>query len=145
MAVWICKKSLNDVRPDEHWGRRMIVLVAERAENIPLLSACPALGLNRSTVYARRGRSATLDPSRSSRQGAVQPRALSPDERRRVHAVLTSVELFKQPPAEVYQTLHECGAYLCSVSTMHRSLCEHGESGSGATNVTHNTTQCRAS
>ena len=107
----------------------MSVLIAERPENIPLLPACRALRLNRSTVYARRRHGATPGVSRSSRKGTPQPRALSPDERRRVHAVLTSAEFCNQPPVEVYQTLLERGVYLCSVSTMHRILREQGEHG----------------
>ncbi|MFT5391445.1 MAG: hypothetical protein ACI8PT_001640, partial [Gammaproteobacteria bacterium] len=41
----------------------MSVVLAERPDNVPLSPACRALGLNRSTVYARRERGATTDAS----------------------------------------------------------------------------------
>ena len=105
----------------------MSVLINERPANIPLQSACYALGLNRSSVYARRRRASKPDPSRVSRKTAPQPRALAPEERQRVHDVLTSAEFCNQPPVEVYHTLLERGVYLCSVSTMHRILREYAE------------------
>ena len=107
----------------------MSVLINERPANIPLQSACYALGLNRSSVYARRRRASKPDPSRVSRKTAPQPRALAPEERQRVHDVLTSAEFCNQPPVEVYHTLLERGVYLCSVSTMHRILREYAENG----------------
>jgi putative transposase len=42
---------------------------------------------------------------------------------------LNSDEFCNQPPAEVYQRLLERGIHLCSVSTMHRILRAHGETG----------------
>jgi putative transposase len=107
----------------------MTVVVTERPDSVPLKAACSALGLNRSSVYARRRRAGEGAVSRVSRKTAPQPRALPPDERERVHEMLTSPEFSNQPPVEVYQTLLERGAYLCSVSTMHRILREHGENG----------------
>ena len=107
----------------------MSVLIAERPQTVPLLAACRALGLNRSTVYARRRRSERSQAPQTSRQHVPQPRALSSDERHHVHEVLTSAEFCNQPPIEVYQTLLERGVNLCSVSTMHRILREHSENG----------------
>lgn len=98
-----------------------------RAESIPLATACDALGIPRSTFYARpapRERAA-----RRSRKHVRQPRALTAEERRRVRETLNSDEFCNQPPAEVYQRLLERGIHLCSVSTMHRILREHAESG----------------
>lgn len=105
----------------------MSLLVGERAETVPLRAACAALGVNRSTVYARRQR--RIGPKRTSRQGCVQPRALTPAEREQVHELLSSEAYRDQPPVEVYHALLERGMYLCSVSTMHRILRERGESG----------------
>jgi len=107
----------------------MSVVITERPDSVPLKAACRALGLNRSSVYARRRRASERGVSRVSRKTAPQPRALVPDERQRVHETLTSPEFCNQPPVEIYQTLLERGVYLCSVSTMHRILREHGENG----------------
>ena len=107
----------------------MSVVITERPDSVPLKAACSALGLNRSSVYARRRRASERSLSRVSRKTAPQPRALPPDERQRVHETLTSPEFCNQPPVEVYQTLLERGVCLCSVSTMHRILREHGENG----------------
>ena len=107
----------------------MNVLINERPVNIPLRTACKALGLNRSSVYARRRRTSETASSRRSRKSAPQPRALAPQERRGVHDALSSAEFSNQPPVEVYHTLLERGEYLCSVSTMHRILREYGENG----------------
>jgi len=70
----------------------MNVLMTERPVNIPLHTACRALALNRSSVYARRRRVSEPVASRVSRKTAPQPRALAPEERRRVHDILTSAE-----------------------------------------------------
>jgi putative transposase len=107
----------------------MSVLMNERPASIPLQAACDALGLNRSSVYARRRRASEPALSQGSRKTAPQPRALRPEERRRVHDVLTSAEFCNQPPVEVYHTLLERGVCLCSVSTMHRILREYAENG----------------
>ena len=107
----------------------MNAVVQQRPESLPLMQACSALGLNRSTVYAQRRRLARDEPLRLSRKHAVQPRALSSDERARVVEVLHSKPYRDQPPAEVYQRLLEQQLYLCSVSTMHRILRGKGESG----------------
>ena len=87
-----------------------------------MVSACHVLGLNRSTVTARRKRAANAEPARRSRLHAVQPRALSKLERTVVVDILQSEEYCDQPPAAVYQSLLEKNQHLCSVSTMHRIL-----------------------
>lgn len=105
----------------------MSLLVAEGPGRVPLRSACAALGVNRSTVYARRHRRGGA--KRSARRGCAQPRALTPTERAQVHETLSSEAFRDQPPVEVYHALLERGVYLCSVSTMHRILRECGENG----------------
>ena len=107
----------------------MSVLITERPVSIPLQAACRALGLNRSSVYARRRRTREPVTSQVSRKKAPQPRALAPEERQRVHELLTSAEFCNQPPVEVYHTLLERGVCLCSISTMHRILRENDENG----------------
>jgi putative transposase len=106
-----------------------MVLTQERAESIPLASACEALLIHRSSFYARRRRDAEERPARTARHGVHQPRALTGEERQSVREILNSEEFCNQPPAEVYQRLLERGTHLCSVSTMHRILREHGENG----------------
>ena len=64
-----------------------------------------------------------------SRQYAVQPRALSAEERATVIDTLHSEPYCDQPPAEVYHRLLEQEQYLCSVSTMHRLLRSVQETG----------------
>ena len=107
----------------------MSALITERPAAVPLLAACQALGVNRSSVYARRRRASGESNHSVSRKSAPQPRALAPDEREHVHETLTGTEFSHQPPIEVYHTLLERGEYLCSVSTMHRILRERGENG----------------
>ena len=103
--------------------------MTQRPERLPLAHACHALGLNRSTVYARRRRRDNAEPPKRSRQASVQPRALSPQERANVIDTLHSETYCDQPPAQVYQCLLEQERYLCSVSTMHRLLRSRQETG----------------
>ena len=98
----------------------------ERPEGLSLAAACRALGLNRSTVYARQ-REALSEAQRAanrSRKGAVQPRALSAEERQRARDVLYSETYRDQPPDEVYCDLLEQGGYIGSVRTLYRILAE---------------------
>jgi putative transposase len=99
-----------------------------RPDRLPLSTACQALGLNRSTVYARK-KSRAVSAPQSSRKHCPQPRALSDAERQSVLAALNSEAFCDQPPSEVYQALLEQGRYLCSVSTMHRILRAQGTHG----------------
>lgn len=107
----------------------MRAALQERPDRLPLAMACRVLGLNRSTVYARKKpRKAGLSPTPHKER--LQPRALSANERQTVFAVLSSDGYCDQPPGEVYQALLEQGHYICSVSTMHRILRDntaHGE------------------
>lgn len=107
----------------------MNVALTERPARLPMVRACHVLGLNRSTVLARRKRSANDQPARCSRRDAVQPRALSKQERATVTGILHSEEYRDQPPAAVYQRLLEQKQYHCSVSTMHRILRSEQEAG----------------
>ena len=92
-------------------------VITLRPEGLPLLRACQALGLDRSSVYARRKRANGDQEPQRSRQHAVQPRALSAEERATVIDTLHSEPYCDQPPAEVYHRLLEQEQYLCSVST----------------------------
>jgi len=97
-------------------------VLEQKPDSLPMTKACHALALNRSTLYARRHCAANHAPVNRSRQHAVQPRALSAQERATVIDTLHSEDYCDQPPAEVYQSLLEQQRYLCSVSTMHRLL-----------------------
>jgi putative transposase len=97
-------------------------VLKQRPKRLPLARACHALGLNRSSVYARNKRAANEQTPRRSRKHAVQPRALSTQERQVVIEVMQSDAHGDQPPAQIYQRLLEQERYLCSVSTMHRLL-----------------------
>lgn len=101
----------------------------ERPARLPLRTACAALGLNRSTVYARQRRRERSTEPRTTRKHCAQPRALSDAERERVIATLASETYRDQPPGEVYHHLLEKGEYLCSMSTMYRLLREREASG----------------
>ena len=107
----------------------MNTLIEQRPDRLPLSIACEALGLNRSSVYAWRKRANDDTPPKRSRKTAVQPRALSAQERAHVMETLRSEPYRDQPPAEVFQRLLEKEQHLCSVSTMHRLLRQAGENG----------------
>jgi putative transposase len=103
----------------------MTAVVQERPEGLPLAMACRALGLNRSSVYARQQASCLAEAERAerrSRRACVQPRALTPEERQAARAALYSPEYRDQPPAEVHAALLAQGQYLGSLSTFHRIL-----------------------
>lgn len=107
----------------------MNAVVAQRPATVPMRRACEALGVNRSSVYARQARTKTVEGARTSRKHTSQPRALTREQRDEVHGVLNNDEFAHQPPGQIYQTLLERDVCLCSVSTMHRILREHGENG----------------
>jgi len=105
-------------------------VLLERPARLPLRQACDALGVNRSTVYARRRRARCKpDSAARSRKHVPQRRALSAAERDQVVETLHSEAHRDQPPAAVYQRLLQQGQYLCSVSTMHRLLRARAEGG----------------
>ncbi|HFE38946.1 MAG TPA: IS3 family transposase [Gammaproteobacteria bacterium] len=107
----------------------MNTVIEQRPERLPMSAACQTLGLNRSSVYARRKRLNNETPPKRSRKASIQPRALSEQERQCIIATLHSESYRDQPPAEVYQRLLENDQYLCSISTMHRLLRQISENG----------------
>lgn len=81
--------------------------------------ACLALGVARVSAYRFWKRKDTPTPSRE----ATKPeRALTDDERQQVLDLLNSERFADMPPAEVYATLLDEGAYVCSIRTMYRIL-----------------------
>jgi putative transposase len=86
--------------------------------------ACRALALSRATFYRRR-----RGPS-SPRRREVRPpppRALRPEERAQVLALLHSERFVDRAPVQVAATLLDEGQYLCSPRTMYRLLQAQGE------------------
>ena len=124
----------------------------ELSHTVGTRRACRSLGVSRASLYRRRcqwqplaasvlttaGASAEADsgslvslngfvsvPAVAER--AVSSRALSPDEREAVLALLHSERFLDQSPAEVYATLLDEGTYLCSLRTMYRLLTSRKE------------------
>ncbi|MEK6748893.1 MAG: hypothetical protein AABY83_06765 [Pseudomonadota bacterium] len=79
-------------------------VMEHRPDTLPLTVACRALGIHRSSVYARR--KAPVAPSgNTSRKHCRQPRALSEAERQQALDMLHSARFCDQPPAQVRATL----------------------------------------
>jgi len=98
-------------------------------ELTPLLgstrAACRAAGRPQANHYRRHRQSP--QPPRLVRERRPQPRALSPQERDTVRALLNSPDFVDKAPATVYHELLDEGVYLASTSTMYRILRAHGE------------------
>ena len=77
----------------------------------------------RSTLY--RSRQAKEQPAK--RVHPQPARALSGEERDKVHELLNSERFADQSPYEIYATLLDEGTYLCSIRTMYRILQVHAE------------------
>jgi len=87
---------------------------------VGLVAACSALGVARATYYRRQA-------PRHPHVRNPPPRALSPEEKKDVLAVLHEPRFADLAPAEVYATLLDEGRHLCSVRTMYRVLEENQE------------------
>lgn len=112
----------------------MNVVIKQRPERLPFATACRALGLNRGSVYARSKRAEHGDDptgqcKRRSRLNALQPRALSAQERQVVIDILQNDEHVDQPPAQVYHKLLQQKQYYCSIRTIHRIMQSLGQNG----------------
>lgn len=100
--------------------------VAELTPLVGVRAACRATGRSQAGHYRRHRQCPPPAPTpRPPRRR--QPRALSPQERANVRAVLNSPQFVDAAPATVYHTLLDEGTYLASTSTMYRVLREHGE------------------
>jgi len=101
-----------------------LIASAERlAETVGVRRACQALELPRSGLYRSRPQA---EPSLVS-EPMASPRALDPDEKAEVRALLNSERFADQAPREVYASLLDEGKYLCSWRTMYRILGENQE------------------
>jgi putative transposase len=90
--------------------------LVERGVNRRL--ACEALGRSRASHYRARRPPIYGPPSPRPRSA----RALSADEEQRIVEVCNSERFCDKAPAQIWATLLDEGAYLCSVSTMYRLL-----------------------
>lgn len=102
-----------------------MAMVETRDPEVPLASACDALGVSRASLYRRR-RSTPKPPSEGRRRRA-SPRRLDDAERQRLLATLHEPEFADQPPYEVFPVLLARGIYLGSIRTMYRVLAAAGE------------------
>jgi len=98
-----------------------MAIVQEQQPTLGVAPVCQALAIPRASYY--RWRKPQV-PAPGVRQ---VPRAVPPEERERILAVLNSDRFAELPPAEVYATLLDEGKYLCSIRTMYRILTAHGE------------------
>jgi putative transposase len=103
--------------------------VMETGKKTGVAGACLALGLPRATYYRRLRPKAASDCAapKGDKLHRPQPRALAPDERQRVLAVLNEPRLADLAPPEVHATLLDEGNWLCSLRTMYRILAENGQ------------------
>ena len=84
--------------------------------------SCNALAVPRASYYRWRRPAA---PRATERRRP--PRALAPSEQQQMLALLDSPRFIDAAPREVYATLLDEGAYLCSPRTMYRLLAPRGE------------------
>ena len=90
----------------------------ELAAQLPLVEACPALLVPRSTFYRWQKPAVTHPP----KPKPPSPRALSAPEQARVLDVLNSERFQDCAPRQVYATLLDDGIYICHWSSMYRVL-----------------------
>ncbi len=98
-----------------------MALVAAQHATLGVAPICQALAIPRAAYYRWRKPPDRVPVVRRA------PRALPPEERERILAVLHSDRFAELPPAEVYATLLDEGTYLCSIRTMYRLLEAQGE------------------
>jgi len=95
----------------------LMAVVAQQRTGVGIAPACTALSVARATFYRRQ--TPTVEGARPLRR---IPRALPPDERMRVLALLNEDRFVDHAPAQVYATLLDEGMFLCSIPTMYRIL-----------------------
>jgi putative transposase len=99
----------------------VIATVTQMGPQLGIAPTCAALGLPRATYYRRR------QPRPVSPRRRPPPRALTAAEQSTVLARLHEPRFVDLAPAEVYATLLDEGAYLCSERTMYRLLARRAE------------------
>jgi putative transposase len=99
----------------------MTTAVLELAPVVGLVAACAALAVSRATFYRHQV------PSQPPAPRPTPPRALPPERRRDVLAVLNSERFADKAPRQVWADLLDEEKLLCSVRTMYRILAASGE------------------
>ena len=94
------------------------------APEVGTATACQALEVSRASLYRKRQRES--EPSVPAARPSPA-RALEPAEREAVLQHLHSERFLDKAPSEVYATLLDEGAYVCSIRTMYRILDQHQE------------------
>ena len=96
-----------------------MAVAREAVDELGVAPVCQALGLPRATFY--RG----ARPKHGPVHKPSPPRALQPEQRAEVLAVLQEPRFQDAAPAEVYAQLLDEGRYLCSERTLYRVLAEN--------------------
>ena len=91
------------------------------SEHTSISAACESLGVPRSSFYRAR------QPKSEPKPRPTPERALTAEEKERVRQTLNSERFQDSAPRQVYATLLDNGAYLCSWRTMYRILDEYQE------------------
>ena len=99
-----------------------MAIVTAQKDTLGVAPVCAALAVPRATYY-RWQQPKAIVPAPPRRV----PRALPPEERRMVLALLKADRFADLPPAEVYATLLDEGTFVCSIRTMYRVLREHDQ------------------
>ena len=99
-----------------------MIAAGELAPLVGISAACSGLGVARATFSRRQSL-----PLQAPKTRGRSPRALSPEERDAVLAVLHGERFVDCEPAQIVATLLDEGSWLCSTRTMYRLLEEHGE------------------
>ena len=97
-----------------------MAVVAQQRTGGGIAPACAALSVARATFYRRQTPKVAVP-----RRPRSVPRALPPDERKRILSLLNDDRFADRAPAQVYATLLDEGTFLCSIPTMYRILREH--------------------
>lgn len=98
-----------------------MALITAHQATLGVAPVCQALAVPRAAYYRWR------KPKERTPVVRRVPRALPPEERQHVLAVLNDDRFADLPPAEVYATLLDEGKYVCSIRTMYRILTEQAE------------------
>jgi len=99
-----------------------MAIVTEHQATLGVAPVCRALAVPRATYYRWRTPKASVPVP--PRRG---PRALPPEERAQILALLNDDRFAELPPAEVYATLLDEGKFVCSIRTMYRVLQENAQ------------------
>lgn len=99
--------------------------VQQIGAEVGIAAACRALDLPRATLYRHLREEADVPGAAVAR--ARPARTLSETERAIVLEILHAERFVDQAPREIFATLLDEGAYVCSVRTMYRILEEEGE------------------